>query len=155
MFPSGSKQNSRSGIGSFQKVNDNQLILSVAYRADGMNDFECQTDDEKKKWKKERESHKDYEWFDEIPFWANGQGLTNMKRTRLYLLDLDTRAATAISEPSANASIAHIQDNKLLYISNPMNSVREIPSSLHQFDCTTKKDLTLIPDHEVNVSWAF
>lgn len=126
-------------VGSFQKVNDNQLILSVAYRADGMNDFECQTEEEKKQWKKERESHKDYEWFDEIPFWANGQGITNMKRTRLYLLDLDTQTTTAISEPSANASIAHIQDNKLLYISNPMNSVREIPSSLHQFDCTTKK----------------
>ena len=142
-------------VGSFQKVNDNQLILSVAYRADGMNDFECKNDDEKKKWKEERDSHKDYEWFDEIPFWANGQGITNMKRSRLYLLDLDSQKTTPISEPSANASISHIQDNKLLYISNPMNSVREIPSSLHQFDCTTKQDLTLIPDHEVNVSWAF
>ena len=38
----------------------------------------------------ERDSHKDYEWFDEIPFWANGRGITNMKRTRLYLLDLNT-----------------------------------------------------------------
>ena len=142
-------------VGSIQKVNDDQMILSAAYRADGLNYFECKDEEEKKDLRKKLTEEKEYQWFDEIPFWANGQGIINMKRTRLYLLDLADKKTTAISSPTANASVAHIKNNKVLYISNPMDSVREIPSSLHQFDCTSKKDIELIPDHQYNVSWAF
>ena len=142
-------------VGSVNKVNDHQIMISVAYRADGLNYFECKDEDEKKEVKKKLGNEKEYQWFDEIPFWANGQGIINMKRTRLYLLDVDTKKAEPVSGPSSNASVSHIKDNKVLYISNLMESVREVPSSLHLFDCTTKEDLTLIPDHQYNVSWAF
>lgn len=142
-------------VGSIYKVDEQQMVLSVAYRSDGMNLFECEKEEDRKKVQEEKDSHKDYEWFDEIPFWANGAGITNKKRTRLYHLDLTTMKTRAISEPSANASVAHIKKGKLLYLSNPMQDVRVIPSSLHQFDFATQKDTVLIPDHEVGISWAF
>ena len=142
-------------VGNVEKINDHQLMLSVAYRTDGANFFECETEQDRKKLREMQDSHKDFEWFDEIPFWANGQGITNAQRTRLYLLDLDTMKAEPVSDADANASIAHIRDDKVLYISNPLHSVREIPSSLRQFDCRTKQTQVLIADHEVSVSWAF
>lgn len=142
-------------VGSIYRVDDTTMILSVAYRADGMNLFECQDDDAKKKVKEEKDSHKDYEWFDEIPFWANGSGITNMKRSRLYLLDLKTLSTTPISEPSANASVSHIKNGKLLYTSNPMKDVRVVASSLHLFDCASKENTVLVPDYQFGISWAF
>lgn len=142
-------------VKSFQILDENHLVLAVSYRADGMNWFECESEEGKKKYREERESHKDYDWFDEIPFWANGAGITNNKRTRLYLLDLSTLKTTPISSPKANASIAHIKNGRLLYISNPMEDVRIIPSSLHLYDPALQQDKTLIPDHEAAIGWAF
>lgn len=142
-------------VGGWEILDENHFILSVSYRADGMNYFECKDEESKKKVKAERDSHKDYEWFDEIPFWANGPGIINMKRTRLYLLDINTLEYTPISEPTANASISHIKNGKLLYTSNPMKDVRVIASSLHLFDYKENKNITLVPDHKFGISWAF
>lgn len=142
-------------VGSSWKVNDQQMILSVNYRADGFNFFECKTDEEKKKFTEEKQTHQDYEYFDEIPFWSNGAGITNMKRSRLYLLDLTSLEVTAISRPNDNASVADIKEGKLLYIANVMDSVREIPSSLHEFSCADHSQNQVVLDHEVAVNWAF
>jgi len=45
--------------------------------------------EEREKVKKERDEDKDYEVFDELPFWSNGEGVTNGKRERLFLVNLD------------------------------------------------------------------
>lgn len=39
---------------------------------------------------KEREENKDYEVFDELPFWFNGQGVVNGTRDTLFLYDRET-----------------------------------------------------------------
>ena len=46
-----------------------------------------------KAWKDE----KDYEVFDELPFWANGQGIVNKKRTRLVVYDMEIGDAKIVS----------------------------------------------------------
>lgn len=142
-------------ISSFEKVNDTTMILNVSTRCDVKNFYECASEEEKTEFKKEADSHKDYEWFDEIPFWANGAGITNGKRSTLFVLNTETKEVTPISDPYANASIDHIKDTKLLYTSNPMKDVRVIPSSLHLYDVETKEDITLVKDGEVSVNWAF
>lgn len=50
------------------------------------------------------EEEKDYEVFDELPFWFNGKGIVNKKRTRLYRFELDSRALLPISPPYMNVS---------------------------------------------------
>ncbi len=37
------------------------------------------------------EEESDYEVFDEIPFYMNGQGVTNKHRSHLYTYNLDTK----------------------------------------------------------------
>ncbi len=46
---------------------------------------------------KELEDNKDYEVFDELPFWLNGAGITNGQRRRLFLITLDPLTITPIS----------------------------------------------------------
>lgn len=142
-------------VGNYELLDKNHMVLSVAYRADGKNLFECADEEARKTVKAELESQKEYQWFDEIPFWANGAGITNMKRTRLYLLNLEDLSYVPISDAFANASVSHIKDGRLLYISNPMKDVRVIPSSLHLYDYKENKDTTLVEDYQVDVSWAF
>lgn len=142
-------------IASFEKVNDTTMIISASTSCNHKNFYECTNEEEKKAFKQEVSSHKDYEWFDEIPFWANGAGITNGKRSSLFVLNIETKEITPISDAYANAHINHISNTKVLYTSNPMKDVRVIPSSLHLYDIETKEDITLVQDYEVSVNWAF
>ncbi|MBO4914581.1 MAG: S9 family peptidase, partial [Oscillospiraceae bacterium] len=47
------------------------------------------SEEEREKVKKERDEDKDYEAFDELPFWGNGKGVINGGRDRLFLVSLD------------------------------------------------------------------
>lgn len=48
--------------------------------------------------KKALEDEKNYEVFDEIPFWANGVGITNKKRTRLFLYNIRTKDLVPVTD---------------------------------------------------------
>ena len=50
------------------------------------------------KVRKEREEDKDYEVFDELPYWFNGQGVTNGKRQRLFLVEREPLTITPLTE---------------------------------------------------------
>lgn len=142
-------------VGSYEKINDHTMIISASIRTDIKNFYECSSETEKAEYKKHMNSQKNYEWFDEIPFWSNGLNITNAKRNCLFVLNTDTLEVTPISDMYANASLQHIKGNKVLYSSNPLKDVRVIPSSLHVYDVETKEDITLVKDHEVSVNWAF
>lgn len=51
--------------------------------------------------------------FDEIPFWANGRGITNGQRTRLYLWDFKT--LTPITPPDAEIGVVSAAEDEVLY----------------------------------------
>ena len=48
---------------------------------------------------KAREKEKDYEVFDEIPFWGNGRGVTNKLRRALFMYDEKTGGCKRVTEP--------------------------------------------------------
>jgi dipeptidyl aminopeptidase/acylaminoacyl peptidase len=53
----------------------------------------------RKKVRAEREADADYEVFDELPFWGNGQGVTNGSRSSLFLVGLEPFRVTAVTAP--------------------------------------------------------
>lgn len=142
-------------IASYEKIDDTYLVVNASCRRDIKNFYECENEEERNNYKNHISSFKQYEYFDEIPFWANGSGIINQKRSRLFIVNTKTLEVEAISSLDANATLAHIKNHKILYISNPMKDVRVIPSSLHMYDMETKEDSTLIKDGEVNIQWAF
>jgi len=57
--------------------------------------------EEKEAVRKEKEENKDYEVFDEIPFWFNGAGVTNGRFSQLFIVSadpLDIKPVSAFSE---------------------------------------------------------
>ena len=78
-------------------------VSDGVYLASGMRDLSApdlsgMDEAEKAKKLKELEEEKDYEVFDELPFWINGRGIVNKKRSGLYLVNANTGGNTLISE---------------------------------------------------------
>ena len=73
-----------------------KLVLGVKYDYNKP-DFAHMEGEEKEEALKAWKDEKDYEVFDELPFWANGQGIVNKKRTRLAVYDMETGDAKIVS----------------------------------------------------------
>lgn len=70
---------------------------------------------ERERVKKEREEDKDYEVFDELPFWFNGAGVRNGQRRALFLVEMDTKKITRLTTPPEDLSAMAVLGDELFY----------------------------------------
>ena len=75
------------------------------------------TGEEREKALKEKKEQKDYEVIDELPFWFNGAGFVNKKRTALFLADTggEEPVFTRITAPTENAGRPELLGDELLF----------------------------------------
>ena len=90
--------------------------------------------------KKEREQNKDYEVFDELPFWFNGQGVVNGQFSRLFLVSLNPLAIEPISGAEEDAEDFELIKDTLYYTVNPFRKRRQLLGfTLKSFDLSSKE----------------
>lgn len=87
--------------GGVKPLNDGRFILSGEYDH-ACPDFSALSGEEKSKALEEYKENQDYTVLDEIPFWSNGGGFVNKKRTRLWLFDPADSSLTPITPPLMN-----------------------------------------------------
>ena len=80
------------------------------------------------------EEESDYEVFDEIPFYMNGQGITNKHRTHLYTYDLDTKELVCVTEGTFDVSNAKIHDGALYYTGQNWTRKQALYEDLYKYD---------------------
>ena len=56
------------------------------------------SEEEKAEYRRQKEENQDYEVFTELPFWSNGQGVTNGRRTLAYLVEREPLRITPVLE---------------------------------------------------------
>ena len=78
---------------------------------------------EQERVKKEREEDKDYEVFDELPFWFNGSGVRNGERSALFVVNTRTKAITALTELPEDLSAMAVLGEELFYAISSWESV--------------------------------
>ncbi|MBR3137463.1 MAG: S9 family peptidase [Clostridia bacterium] len=81
------------------KVLDEKRFLAVGSFHKDHPDLYAADEETRRKILKEKEDDKDYEVFDELPFWSNGAGVVNGQRRRLFLITLDPLTVTHVSGP--------------------------------------------------------
>lgn len=93
------------------------------------------TKEEKEKALKKLEEDKDYEVLDEIPFWYNGAGFTNKKRSRLYIYNIKDEKLTPITDEFTNVEIAKLNKDKskIIMITSSYTDKMQIKSDLHLY----------------------
>lgn len=60
----------------------------------------------------ELKEENDYEVLDEIPFWSNGDGFTNKRRTRLFVYDGDEDQLIPVTDEFTNVDNLHVHPSK-------------------------------------------
>lgn len=139
-------------VSKFKKVGD-KLVMVVKYDYNKP-DFANMNDEEKKAAKKAWEDEKDYEVFDELPFWANGQGIVNKKRARLCIYDMTTGTNEIVSEDYENIENYWIEGNKVLYVGNLYTDKKGLYQGLKSYSLADGTTEVLVEQKDMKIEYA-
>lgn len=140
-------------VSEFKKLADEKFLITAEYDHYGIN-LHSHKGEKKEEAIDMIKENKDYEILDEIPFWANGEGFTNKKRSRLYLYDKGTKDIVPISNQFENVSVTGVKDGKALYVSQNYTNKLELTNELYLYDLYSEKATRLIGDDEFNIDFA-
>ena len=92
------------------------------------------------------EEEKDYQVVDEVPFWFNGRGYINKKRSRLYLYDSETGTLTPLTEPLFDTGVVQVDGGhrRIVYFGNTFDGVQGLGKGLFVYDIDTGATRCLI-----------
>ena len=95
---------------------------------------------------------KDYEICDEVPFWFNGAGFINKKRTALFIFDSNTGEIKKISASNFNVSGYEILDSKVFYYGSGLEFTRDTKSTFLSYDLVSGENKVIRDDKKYSAA---
>lgn len=113
------------------------------------------SEDEKEKALKKYKDNKNYEIIDEIPFWSNGEGYTNKKRSKLYIYNSKENTLNPITDDFTNVdSFAISQDKKyIVFITSSFIDKMSLHTELNLYSFEENSFEKISPYHNFNYSY--
>ena len=130
-----------------------KLVMAIAYDYTKPN-FALLEGEEKKAAMKAWNDEKDYEVFDETPFWANGQGIVNKKRVRLALYDKKSGEVTFVSPDYESVDDFWVEGDVVLYAGNHYTDIRWAYAGLHKVSVADGSRETLVEQGKFRMDYA-
>lgn len=125
-------------IGQYYIIDDAHWLVQLSFSPEL---FELQQAQDEKAIEKKIEDESGWETFDEIPFWSNGEGITNKKRNALGILNLETKTVELLTDALTDVYSFDLSPNKqtVAFIYNSFKNVMSIYDSIGLIDLSTKE----------------
>jgi len=138
-----------------KKLGDNEYAFTASIKKDDPDSF---NDDDKtraeKKKKKEENLDKDYDVYDEVPYWINGVGKINGQRTALFSLKIrDKERKNAdierLTDIDHNVEIFETEGKMIYYTLSEAKTPSDFLSDIYSFNMDTNKVSLLYGKHDL------
>ena len=114
-------------------------------------DYYAMTEEERGKVAKHYEEEKDYEVLDEIPFWLNGGGIVNKKRSALFTVMPDGKI-TRITEPLFDVDAVICTGNSVYFTGRKTESKMPLKNgAIYCLDALTGETRTVLSCPELEI----
>ena len=132
----------------FYITEGNNIIMSAVFEGSRPNFSELSGKDKEDEIRKAKEE-KDIQVIDELPWWSNGTGFTNKRRTRLYVFNIKTKAVTPITGPLYQVNGFRLSPCKgyILYFGSEFSNVAERMTDLYLYSIATGENKVLLEPH--------
>ena len=97
---------------------------------------------------------KDFEVFDEMPFWSNGIGIVNKVRDRLYRFDLATGEMKVISPEYGQVEGAWVENGTVFFACNVYTGVKMPEDGLYEYVESEDRTVEVIPQGRFSIRYA-
>lgn len=138
-------------VSNIEVLSDNQLLLSVLFNKDYSIAYNMNEADKKALLERKKEMA-DYQVFEQVPFYSNGQGYVNNDRNVLFTYDLKTEALDFITEENVDVSIVRYdKDNQNIYFSaTNFEKVQVRKQNIYVYN-STRKTTSLVLDDQLSI----
>jgi dipeptidyl aminopeptidase/acylaminoacyl peptidase len=130
-------------------LTDSSFLFTMLTELNGKDLYTLKPEEQKEELKRRKEEE-DYEVFEEVPFWLNGQGVTNGKRTRLCRYDLKTKKISVFTEGNWTVSSFALDEDKkqALVVMTDFKDVLPIANTVQLLDLNNGKLRLLRAENE-------
>lgn len=131
-------------VTSIEQIDENMYLVTALFDEKDRND------------EKQKEEEKDYEVLDEIPFWSNGRGFINKKRSRLYLYHADSNKIEELTDKYTNVESVHFKDDKkkAVFIASNYRDKMPLTNGIFILNLQNKSIRQVVKDNEYCYSYA-
>lgn len=133
-------------------LDKDRFLLLAQYDINDLN-INSLVGEEREKAIKSFKENKDYEIFDEIPFWANGGGFINKKRDRLFIFDKNTKNIIEIGDKYTNVEYFTVYGDFIYFVGNTYTDKKEKKDGIYRYNMLNKKLDTLLKEEKYRVSF--
>lgn len=143
-------------VGFLKVIDDNHLLLSGSLSV--TDHVFLEGDDEaRSKYNAETEANTYYEVFEEIPFYSNGGGFNQAKRSQLFIYTIDEDRYTALSDKNEDISLYHFDKEKqcMIYAHEVAMGKPDFFQDLYLYDFKKNEETALYTKHDFSFSSVF
>lgn len=143
-------------VGFLKVIDDNHLLLSGSLSV--TDHVFLEGDDEaRSKYNAETEANTYYEVFEEIPFYSNGGGFNQAKRSQLFIYTIDEDRYTALSDKNEDISLYHFDKEKqcMIYAREVAMGKPDFFQDLYLYDFKKNEETALYTKHDFSFSSVF
>lgn len=143
-------------VGFLKVIGDNHLLLSGSLSV--TDHVFLEGDDEaRSKYNAETEANTYYEVFEEIPFYSNGGGFNQAKRSQLFIYTIDEDRYTALSDKNEDISLYHFDKEKqcMIYAREVAMGKPDFFQDLYLYDFKKNEETALYTKHDFSFSSVF
>lgn len=133
-----------------RRLDDGRLLMACEWKLGGP-DFADMDDAAREEALKALEQERDYEVIDEIPFWMNGQGFTNKKRTRLLLCNPADGQRRFLTAPEMDVRSFDVEGGRVLYAATTPTGKRAVTCAVYEQALAGGEAACLLPDGRLEV----
>ncbi len=90
---------------------------------------------------------------DEIPFWSDGQGITNKIRNRMYRWHSKTDEVTPITDELTNVNFMTLHKNEVLFVAKRFTDKSNLVPGAYAYDSQTGNTKTLLPENLYRIEY--
>lgn len=140
---------------SIRRVNDNEFLFVGSYNHYAV-DLTGLEGKDREEALEQIEEEKDYEVFDELPFWSNGRGVVNKLRNRLYLFDRNSKTCRLLSPEYMNVSGFDYDANadRVLYFGHDYEWMDDQKDDMYVVELHGKNVVEIALEHRYGVDAA-
>ena len=137
-------------ISQVEVLDPDTLILKAGIDANDPDLYKASKEElEKKKEKMKTEA--DYEVLDEIPYWFNGAGFINKKRTALFVCTIKPFTIKRITEPYFNTGSLRLHNGKVFYTGSSYKTRSPLFEKIFVYDPVAEKTETLYDKEDLSI----
>ncbi len=129
-----------------RKINDNLFVLTAGINSNEPDNHLLSAEEYEEKIK-QLEKEKDYQVIDEVPYYFNGRGYVNKKRTALFTLQLEPFELKRITEPYFNAGDLCTEKNMIYFAGNSYRLHQGLYERLYSYN-TDNGELKCLYDRD-------